>query len=110
MLCIANDVRKKCNSLVPARTLLVLLYAINDGHDEITGEKIVENVGKVTGEYLDYDEVYQKFEYVLDWLCELYINTLNVIHYMHDKYAYERLQMALHDYNIRRNLATGIAD
>ena len=87
----------------------VLLYAINDGHDEITGEKIVENVGKVTGEYLDYDEVYQKFEYVLDWLCELYINTLNVIHYMHDKYAYERLQMALHDYNIRRNLATGIA-
>lgn len=87
----------------------VLLYAINDGHDEVSGEKIVDNVGKLDGEYLQFDEVYEKFNFVLDWLCRLYINTLNVIHYMHDKYAYERLQMALHDYNIRRNLATGIA-
>lgn len=87
----------------------VLLYAINDGVDEISGDKIVNNVGKLDSEYLDYDEVFEKFNFVLDWLCELYINTLNVIHYMHDKYAYERLQMALHDYDVKRNLATGIA-
>jgi formate C-acetyltransferase len=86
-----------------------LLYAINDGRDEIKGTQLVKNVGLTTGEYLDYDEVTAKFDKVMDWLAGLYINTLNVIHYMHDKYAYERLQMALHDYDVKRNFATGIA-
>lgn len=86
-----------------------LLYSINDGVDEIKGVKVVKNVGKIESEYLNYDEVMKKYDYVLDWLAGVYINALNVIHYMHDKYAYESLQMALHDYNIKRNFATGIA-
>jgi len=86
-----------------------LLYAINDGVDEIQEFKVVNGVGKLDSDVLDYDEVRSKYDYVLDWLANLYVNTLNVIHYMHDKYAYERLQMALHDYNIKRNFATGIA-
>ncbi|MFA7367486.1 MAG: formate C-acetyltransferase [Bacilli bacterium] len=86
-----------------------LLYAINDGKDEVSGVDVISGVGKLDNEYLDYNEVVSKFEYVMDWLAKLYINTLNVIHYMHDKYAYERLQMALHDYSVKRNFATGIA-
>jgi formate C-acetyltransferase len=86
-----------------------LLYALNDGKDEIKGYQLVKGIGEIKTEYLDYDDVYQKFDQVLEWLAGLYINTLNVIHYMHDKYAYERLQMALHDYNIKRNFATGLA-
>jgi formate C-acetyltransferase len=86
-----------------------LLYAINDGVDEKTNIRVFDGVGTLTGEYLAYDDVMKKFDYVLDKLAELYINTLNIIHYMHDKYAYERLQMALHDKVVRRNFATGLA-
>ena len=86
-----------------------LLYAINDGVDEIQEVKVIDGVGKLDNEVLNYDEVIQKFDYVLDWLADIYVNTLNVIHYMHDKYAYERLQMALHDYDVKRNFATGLA-
>jgi len=86
-----------------------LLYAINGGRDEKSGEQVGPMFAPITSEYLDYDEVMIKFEQILDWLSELYINTLNVIHYMHDKYNYERLQMALHDVNIFRTQACGIA-
>jgi formate C-acetyltransferase len=86
-----------------------LLYAINGGKDEISGEQVAPIIAPVTSEYLDYDEVVSKFDQILDWLSELYINTLNVIHYMHDKYNYERLQMALHDVDILRTEACGIA-
>lgn len=86
-----------------------LLYAINGGKDEIYGEQVGPMFAPITGDYLDYDEVMKKFDQTMDWLAELYINTLNVIHFMHDKYNYERLQMALHDINILRTEACGIA-
>ncbi len=86
-----------------------LLYAINGGRDEKTGQQVAPEFAPVTGEYLDYDEVMRKYDQVLDWLAKLYINTLNIIHYMHDKYAYERLQMALHDRDIIRTSACGFA-
>ena len=86
-----------------------LLYAINGGNDEKTGEQVGPMFEPVRGEYLDYDELLLKFDQTLEWLAELYINTLNVIHYMHDKYNYERLQMALHDISILRTEACGIA-
>lgn len=86
-----------------------LLYAINGGKDEKSGEQVGPLFAPVTGDYLNYDEVMAKFDQTMDWLAELYINTLNVIHYMHDKYNYERLQMALHDINILRTEACGIA-
>lgn len=86
-----------------------LLYAINGGRDEKSGEQVAPLFAPVTGEYLDYNEVLSKFDQTLDWLAELYINTLNVIHYMHDKYNYEKLQMALHDVDILRTEACGIA-
>lgn len=86
-----------------------LLYAINGGRDEKSGDQVGPMFAPITSEYLDYDEVMAKFDQTLDWLSELYINTLNVIHYMHDKYNYERLQMALHDINILRTEACGIA-
>ena len=68
-----------------------LLYAINDGVDEKLGTQIGPKFGKIESEYLDYEEVMKKFEQYTDWLAKLYVNTLNVIHYMHDKYCYERL-------------------
>lgn len=86
-----------------------LLYAINGGKDEKTGEQVGPMFEPVRGEYLDYGELMLKFDQTLEWLAELYINTLNVIHYMHDKYNYERLQMALHDISILRTEACGIA-
>lgn len=86
-----------------------LLYAINGGKDEIYGEQVAPMFAPITSEYLDYDEVIAKFDQTLDWLSELYINTLNIIHYMHDKYNYEKLQMALHDIQILRTEACGIA-
>ena len=86
-----------------------LLYAINDGTDEVKEMKLINNVGKIETEYLEYDDVIEKFNKVMDWLAEVYVSALNIIHYMHDKYAYERLQMALHDYSVKRNFATGIA-
>jgi len=86
-----------------------LLYAINGGKDEIYGTQITPVFEPVTSEYLDYDEVMAKYDKVCDWLAKLYINTLNVIHYMHDKYCYERIEMALHDEEIIRTMACGIA-
>ena len=86
-----------------------LLYAINDGMDEKYSEQVGPKVGALTGEYLNYDEVLDKFDKISDWLAELYINTLNIIHYMHDKYCYEKLEMALHDENIVRTSACGMA-
>ncbi|AOM82958.1 formate C-acetyltransferase [Salisediminibacterium beveridgei] len=86
-----------------------LLCAINGGVDEMGGTKVTPGIEPITSEYLDYDEVRENFDLVMDWLSELYINTLNIIHYMHDKYSYERIEMALHDRDIRRTMATGIA-
>lgn len=86
-----------------------LLYAINGGVDEITGEQVGPEFKPIESEYLDYDEVWAKFCDMMKWLAKVYINTLNIIHYMHDKYSYERLQMALHDHHIHRWFATGIA-
>jgi len=86
-----------------------LLYAINGGVDERYKIQVGPKFAPITSEYLDYDEVMDKFDAMLDWLCELYVNTLNVIHYMHDKYSYERLEMALHDREILRTMACGIA-
>ena len=86
-----------------------LLYAINGGRDEISGEQVGPELLAVRGSRLEYDDVMKKFHYVCDWLAKLYINTLNCIHYMHDKYCYEKIQMALHDEDILRTEATGIA-
>ncbi|HBG8305246.1 TPA: formate C-acetyltransferase [Clostridioides difficile] len=86
-----------------------LLYAINGGVDEKSGVQVGPRFEPITSEYLDYDEVMSKFEPFTDWLATLYVNTLNVIHYMHDKYSYEALEMALHDRNIFRTMACGMA-
>lgn len=86
-----------------------LLYAINGGKDEKSGDQIAPAFEPITDEYLDYDKVYEKYDKMCDWLAGLYINTLNIIHYMHDKYAYEKLEMALHDEDIVRTSACGIA-
>jgi len=86
-----------------------LLYTINGGKDEKTGEQIAPEFAPVMGDVLDYEEVMRKFDTMLEWLSRLYINTLNVIHFMHDKYNYESLQMALHDLDVLRTEACGIA-
>lgn len=86
-----------------------LLYAINGGKDEKSGEQIAPAFAPVTSEYLTYDEVMTKFKRMAAWLAKTYINTLNVIHYMHDKYCYERIEMALHDRDVLRTMACGIA-
>jgi formate C-acetyltransferase len=86
-----------------------LLYAINGGRDEMTGEQIGPVMPPVKGEYLDFDDVIDKYEKMMDWLAGVYVNAMNVIHYMHDKYAYERLEMALHDYAPLRTMAFGMA-
>ncbi|MDX3637127.1 MULTISPECIES: formate C-acetyltransferase [Streptomyces] len=86
-----------------------LLYAVNGGRDEMTGEQIAPEAPALSGEYLDYEELSAAYDRVLDWLAATYVNTLNVIHYMHDKYAYERIEMALHDHPVHRFMACGIA-
>ena len=86
-----------------------LLYAINGGIDENKKIQVGPSYQPITSEYLEYDEVMAKYDKMLDWLCGLYVNTLNVIHYMHDKYAYERIEMALHDREVLRTMACGIA-
>jgi len=86
-----------------------LLYAINGGRDELTGKQIGPVFEPVTGDYLTFDDVVAKFETMMEWLARVYVNAMNVIHYMHDKYAYERLEMALHDYAPVRTMAFGIA-
>ena len=86
-----------------------LLYAINGGVDERLGLQVGPKYRPVDSEYLDFDDVWEKYMDMMEWLAGLYVNTLNVIHYMHDKYSYERLQMALHDRDVKRYFATGIA-
>ena len=86
-----------------------LLYAINGGVDERLGLQVGPKFRPVDTEYLDFDDVWEKYMDMMEWLAGLYVNTLNVIHYMHDKYSYERLQMALHDRDVKRYFATGIA-
>ena len=86
-----------------------LLYAINGGRDEITGKQVGPALGPIDDEILDFDKVLERFERMMDWLAGVYVNAMNVIHYMHDKYAYERLEMALHDYAPLRTMAFGMA-
>ncbi|GLC83266.1 formate C-acetyltransferase [Lacrimispora brassicae] len=86
-----------------------LLYAINGGIDEVTKNQVGPKYRPITSEYLDYDEVMDAYKDMMKWLARVYVNTLNIIHYMHDKYSYERIQMALHDKKVIRWFATGIA-
>ena len=86
-----------------------LLYAINGGRDEISGKQIAPKFERITSEYLDYNEVMEKFENMMDYVTRIYIKALNTIHYMHDKYCYEKLEMALHDTHVLRTMACGIA-
>lgn len=86
-----------------------LLYAINGGMDEKKKEQVSPRFEPITSDYLDYEEVMEKYDQMLEWLAGLYVNTLNVIHYMHDKYSYEAAEMALHDQDVRRFFATGVA-
>ena len=86
-----------------------LLYAINGGKDERTGEQIAPQYAPITGDYLEYDDVMDKFEQMMRWLAKTYVNALKIIHYMHDKYDYEAFEMALHDGDVERTRATGIA-
>jgi formate C-acetyltransferase len=94
-----------------ARTNLAkcLLYAINGGRDEVSGKQIGPAFEPVKGEYLDFEDVVSRFDGMMDWLAGVYVNAMNVIHYMHDKYAYERIEMALHDHAPLRTMAFGIA-
>lgn len=87
----------------------LLILAINGGKDEKTGEQLTPEVPVLDDEVLDFDKVKQNFDTLQDWLCKLYVNIMNIIHYMHDKYAYERVQMALHDSQVERVMAFGIA-
>jgi formate C-acetyltransferase len=86
-----------------------LLYAINGGRDEMSGAQVAPPMSPITSEVLDYDEVWEKYDRMLDWLARTYVHAMNCIHYMHDKYFYERLEMALHDRDILRTMAFGIA-
>ena len=86
-----------------------LLYAINGGVDEISGKQVGPEYRPITSEYLDYDEVMHKYKQMMKWLAQVYVNALNIIHYMHDKYCYEKSQMAAHDKDVKRWFATGIA-
>ncbi|WP_306333214.1 formate C-acetyltransferase [Streptomyces sp. KL118A] len=86
-----------------------LLYAINGGRDEKSGKTVVQGFTPIEGDYLDYGTVVRQYDAMLDWLAKTYVHALNVIHYMHDKYAYERIEMALHDQEILRTMACGIA-
>ena len=86
-----------------------LLYAINGGVDEVSKKQVGPKYRPITSEYLNYDEVMDRFQDMMKWLAQVYVNALNIIHYMHDKYCYERIQMALHDKQVKRWFATGIA-
>src|SRR6516162_8137758 len=86
-----------------------LLYAINGGRDEVSGEQVAPQTMPVAGDFLDYDDVMSKFDTTMEWLARTYVHAMNCIHYMHDKYFYERLEMALHDRDILRTMAFGIA-
>ncbi|WP_129337142.1 pyruvate formate lyase family protein, partial [Cellulomonas endophytica] len=86
-----------------------LLYAINGGRDEVSGKQVSPATAPVTGDVLDYDDVMARFDGTMDWLAQTYVDALNCVHYMHDKYAYERIEMALHDREVLRTMACGIA-
>jgi formate C-acetyltransferase len=86
-----------------------MLFAINGGRDEVSGEQIMPAFEPIKGDYLEFDEVMEKYDIAMEWLARTYVNAMNCIHYMHDKYAYERIEMALHDYNPLRTMAFGIA-
>jgi formate C-acetyltransferase len=86
-----------------------LLYALNGGRDEVSGEQVGPKLAPVTGDVLSYDEVMDRLDPMMDWLAKTYVNALNIIHYMHDKYCYEAIEMALHDRDILRTLACGVA-
>src|SRR5690625_5488876 len=86
-----------------------MLYAINGGRDEVTGAQVGPDLGPIDGDVLDYDDVLTRFDIMMEWLAKVYVNAMNVIHYMHDKYAYERIEMALHDYDPKRTMAFGVA-
>lgn len=109
--CVSSMVVGKEMQFFGARANLAkcLLYAINGGVDEVMKIQVGPKYRPVTGDYLDYDDVMDKYDQMMEWLAGLYVNTLNVIHYMHDKYSYEKLQMALHDREVKRYFATGIA-
>lgn len=109
--CVSSMVLGKEMQFFGARANLAkcLLYAINGGIDEVSKKQVGPRYRKVEGEYLDYEDVWQKFDDMMRWLADVYVNSLNVIHIMHDKYAYERIQMALHDRKVKRYFATGIA-
>ncbi len=109
--CVSSMVVGKEMQFFGARANLAkcLLYAINGGVDERLGLQVGPKFRPVDSEYLDFDDVWEKYMDMMEWLAGLYVNTLNVIHYMHDKYSYERLQMALHDRDVKRYFATGIA-
>ena len=92
-----------------ANLIKCLLYAINGGVDEVTKAQVGPRLRPITSEYLNFDEVKIAYQDMMDWLAELYVNTLNSIHYMHDKYAYEKAQLALMDSDLKRTFATGIA-
>jgi len=109
--CVSSMVVGKEMQFFGARANLAkcLLYAINGGVDERLKEQVGPKYRPITSEYLDFDEVMERYEDMMEWLAGLYVNTLNCIHYMHDKYCYERSQMALHDRDVKRYFATGIA-
>ena len=109
--CVSSMVVGKQMQFFGARANLAkcLLYALNGGIDEVTKKQVGPRYRKVEGDVLDFDDVMQKYTDMMEWLAEVYVNTLNVIHYMHDKYCYERAQMALHDRDVYRYFATGFA-
>ncbi len=109
--CVSSMVVGKQMQFFGARANLAkcMLYAMNGGVDEVTKKQVGPKYRPVVGDVLDYDDVMAKFTDMMEWLADVYVNTLNVIHYMHDKYCYERAQMALHDRDVLRYFATGIA-
>ena len=109
--CVSSMVIGKEMQFFGARANLAkcLLYAINGGVDEVSGVQVGPKYRPVEGEYLDFDDVWAKYVDMMEWLAKVYVSSLNIIHYMHDKYAYERIQMALHDRDVKRYFATGIA-
>ena len=109
--CVSSMVIGKEMQFFGARANLAkcLLYAINGGVDEVSGVQVGPKYRPVEGDYLDFDDVMAKYDDMMDWLARVYVSSLNIIHYMHDKYAYERIQMALHDRDVKRYFATGVA-
>ena len=109
--CVSSMVVGKEMQMFGARANLAkcLLYAINGGVDEMSGKQVGPKYRPITSEYLEFDQVWDAYKDMMKWLASVYVNALNIIHYMHDKYSYEKLQMALHDKKVKRWFATGIA-